>query len=62
MAYDTPYYVERSVKLGSNGSAITNFAIHRTGDGELVHGKDPVLLYRICELLNEQANGADIHR
>jgi hypothetical protein len=62
MAYDTPYHVERSVTVGHNGNAITNFAIHRSGDGELVHGDDPVLLHRICELLNEQANGTDIHR
>ena len=46
------YRVERSVHL-SHGSQITDFAIIRSGDGELVHGSDPVLLYRIADLLNE---------
>ena len=46
------YRVERSVNL-SHGSYVTEFAIIRAGEGELVHGSDPVLLYRITDLLNE---------
>ena len=47
------YRVERSVNL-SHGSYVTEFAIIRTGEGELVRGNDPVLLYRITDLLNEE--------
>ena len=45
------YHVERSIRL-SHGSQITEFAIIRSGEGELVHGSDPVLLCRIVDLLN----------
>jgi hypothetical protein len=43
---DTPYRVERTPN---------HYVIYRTGDGALVLGDDPVLLHRIVELLNREA-------
>jgi len=48
------YRVERSVRH-FKGAYVTDFAIYRSGEGELVHGDDPVLLHRIVDLLNEEA-------
>ena len=51
------YRVERAIRF-VHGSQITDFAIIRSGDGELVRGSDPVLLYRIADLLNEERRQA----
>jgi len=51
------YRVERTVRQ-SNGGYTTDYAIYRSGDGELVHGDDPVLMHRIVELLNLEATAS----
>jgi hypothetical protein len=55
----TKYRVERSVK-SANGVVFTNYAILSSGEGELVHGDDPVLLYKIADLLNGDDVGEKI--
>lgn len=58
MPHDTPYRVEVARRAGP----ITEYAIYRSGDGELVSSTDVVLLHRIIDLLNEDERGADINR
>lgn len=43
---DTPYRVERTPH---------HYVIYRSGEEDLVYGHDPVLLHRIVELLNREA-------
>jgi hypothetical protein len=47
------YSVERTTRL-TGGATVTEYAIYRSGDGELVHGDDPVLMHRIVDLLNSE--------
>lgn len=60
---DAPYRVEE-YRVSSNSYGLTSveYAIHRTGDGVLVTGKDIVLMHHIVELLNDDLNGRDVQR
>jgi hypothetical protein len=53
------YRVERTIKqgFGYDDADVTRFTIERTGDGPLVRSDDPVLLNRICDLLNADEGG-----
>lgn len=61
MTYESPYRVERIVRPGAHYD-LTYYAITRTGEDVLVSGNDPVFMHRVCDLLNEQENGKDVHR
>lgn len=49
---DTPFRVERSVRLTGHGGSVTSYAIMRTGEVTVCWCDDAVFAYRIVELLN----------
>jgi hypothetical protein len=62
---DTPYRVEKEfVRVaGTGGSLVVNYLLTRAGDAQpLVKGNDLLLMHHICDLLNDDANGKDVHR
>lgn len=49
------YYVEYTTR-SQHGHVIDEFTLRKAGDGDLVRGKDPVLLHHIADLLNADLN------
>ncbi len=57
---DTPYRVERSVRVVDNGrSRVVSYTIVRSGEGDLVYGDSATLMYKIVDLLNDEEHSVE---
>jgi hypothetical protein len=62
MPLDRPYYVVENGTAHHYDRTVTEYAIKSSADGTLVTGTDLVFMHKVIDLLNEDADGKDVHR